>query len=186
MRNMGRIEDALASALAEGRCRIGQILIAAAGDAGFALRHRRDAGRMDLVPFDRPEDARALATNDDAGGYRPLKTAPNLRRGWSLTLPDLASLRLALDYFYPAAIGQWHALREGRLRLTSLRQTVSRQTGMYRITGLINPKQSDELVAANCASASGCLRTILWKLEPDDTPVKSLPVSSQPGPKVCR
>ena len=175
MRNMGRLEDALALALAEGRCRIGQIRIASADRGGLELRHRQDAGRTDLEQFERAEDARALGTNDDAGEYRPLKSAPNLRRGWLLALPDLAAVCLALEYFYPAALGQWLAWRESRLRVTSLRQTVARQTGMYRITGLITTKQADELVGANCGSAGGCLRTILWKLEDDGAGVTSLP-----------
>ena len=175
MRNMGRLEDALALALAEGRCRIGQVLIASGDGGGFELRHRQDAGRTDLERFEGAEDARALGTKDDAGGYRPLKTAPTLRRDWVLALPDLSAVCLALDYFYPAALGQWIAWRESRLRITSLRQTVSRQTGMYRITGLITTKQADELTGANCGSAGGCLRTILWKLENDGAELTSLP-----------
>src|SRR5450432_3294719 len=173
---MGRLEDALAVALAEGRCRIGQIRIASGDRGGFELRHRGDEGRTDLERFERAEDARALGTNDDAGKYRPLKSAPTLRRGWLLELPDLASVSLALDYFYPAALGQWLAWRESRLRVTSLRQTVSRQTGMYRITGLITTKQADELAGVNCDSAGGCLRTILWRLEEDGTGAASLPL----------
>lgn len=175
MRNMGRLEDALALALAEGRARIGQIRIASGEVGGFELRHRRDDGRTDLERFERAEDARGLGTNDDAGTYRPLKSAPTLRRGWLLALPDLTAVALALDYFYPAALGQWLAWRESWLRVTSLRQTVSRQTGMYRITGLITTKQADELVGVTCGSAAGCLRTILWKIEDDEAAVTSLP-----------
>ena len=175
MRNMGRLEDALALALVEGRGRIGQIRIASGEGGGFEMRHRLDGGRTDLERFERAEEARALGTNDDAGTYRPLKSAPTLRRGWLLALPDLAAVALALDYFYPAALGQWLAWRESRLRVASLRQTVSRQTGMYRITGLITTKQAGELVGATCGSAAGCLRTILWKIEEDGVPVTSLP-----------
>lgn len=175
MRNMGRLEDALALALAEGRCRIGQISIGGDERGGFALRHRLDGSRTDLECFERAEDARVIGTNDDAGVYRPLKSALSLRRGWLLALPDAAAVCLALDYFYPAALGQWLAWRESRLRVTSLRQTVSRQTGMYRITGLITTKQADELIGANCSSSGGCLRTILWKIEEDGAAATSLP-----------
>ena len=48
-----------------------------------------------------PEDAIEIAKHDDAGNYRPLKTAPNLRHGWRLELETLEDLRRALDYFYP-------------------------------------------------------------------------------------
>ena len=172
---MGKLEEALASALAEGRCRIGQILIVARGAGGFELCHRRDVDLADLERFDRVTDARAIAMNDDAGNFRPLKSAPTLRRGWVLSLADLATLRLALEYFYPAAVGEWLALREGRLRVAPLRQTVSRQTGMYRVTGKITTAQADELAGENCASSTGCLRTILWKIEDDGAAPTSLP-----------
>jgi hypothetical protein len=172
---MGKLEETLASALAEGRCQIGQIAIVSRGDGGFELRHRGDAKRDDLERFRRAEDARAIAISDDAGSYRPLKSAPNLRRGWILSLTDLTSLRRALDYFYPAALGEWLALREGRLRVTSLRQTVSRQSGMYRVTGKIATAQADELAGEFCASFGGCLRTIRWKIEDDGAAPSSLP-----------
>src|SRR4029077_4959280 len=86
--DLGKLEDALASALAEGRCRIGQVLITARDEGSFELRHRHDADRADLERVDRADDARGLATSDDAGNFRPLKSAPTLRRGWSLVLAD--------------------------------------------------------------------------------------------------
>ena len=85
----------------------GQIAIARA-DTGWELRHTNDAqcdgddaGRDDLATFSKYEDARTLANLDDAGAYRALKTAPNLRHGWRLVLPDAHAVCLALDYFYP-------------------------------------------------------------------------------------
>ena len=58
MRNMGRFDDALALAFAEGRYRIGQIQLSRQGDGpGCELRHRADAGRDDLERFSRAEDA---------------------------------------------------------------------------------------------------------------------------------
>jgi sirohydrochlorin cobaltochelatase len=172
---MGKLDDALGSALAEGRRQLGQVLISARDDGGFELRHRRDAGRAGLERFHRPADARIIAMNDEAGNFRPLKSAPTLRRGWLLVLADLTSLRLALDFFYPAALGAWLALREGRLRVTSLRETLSRQTGMYRVTGKISTAQADELAGEKCASSGGCLRTILWRIEDGGSAPASLP-----------
>ena len=67
------------------RC-IGQIPIEKPDDDSFALCHREDAGRDDLRPTSTAEDAAELARFDDAGNYRPLKTAPNLRHGWRLKL----------------------------------------------------------------------------------------------------
>ena len=129
------------------------------------LRHRDDAGRAgeELMTHVDPEEAMQLALYDDAGAYRPLKTAPNLRHGWRMVLADERAVRLALDLFYPGRVGAWRLFQEGRLRTTSLRETLNRQTGMYRVTGKLTEEQADELVGRFCRSDGGCLRTILWK-----------------------
>ncbi len=144
---------------------IGQILVQASADGGHVLRHRDDAdSAVDaLEPHTDPEDAAALALYDDAGAYRPLKTAPNLRRGWRLAVPDAEGLRLALELFYPARLGAWRAFGAGRLDATPLRETLGRQTGMYRVTGKLTDEQADALIGRFCRSDGGCLRTILWR-----------------------
>ena len=43
-------------------------------------------------------------------------------------------LKRALDYFYPGAIGTWLANQSGTAHPVCLRQTLNRQTGMYRVT----------------------------------------------------
>lgn len=116
-----------------------------------------------MTTHDDPEDAAGLALYDDAGAYRPLKTVPNLRHGWRLLVPDEAARTLALDGFYPARLGAWRLFQAGRLVTTPLRETLGRQTGMYRVTAKITDAQADELVGRFCRSDGGCLRTILWK-----------------------
>ena len=144
---------------------IGQILVRATAAGGHELRHRDDAGLPadELDTHADPEDAAALALYDDADTYRPLKTAPNLRRGWQLAVPDSEGLRLALELFYPARMGAWRAFQAGQLDVTPLRETLGRQTGMYRVTGKLTDEQADALVGRFCRSDGGCLRTILWR-----------------------
>jgi sirohydrochlorin cobaltochelatase len=170
MRDLTRF---LAGWLDAGGREIGEIAIRCA-DAGFELCHRDDASRADLTAFHGAEAARGLATYDDAGNFRPLKTAPNLRRGWKLVLPDLAALRHALDYFYPAMLGVWCSHLRGELVPVPLRATFGRQSGMYRVTQKISDTQAQETIAGFCRSDGGCLKTILWDLEPGK-PVTSLP-----------
>jgi hypothetical protein len=67
---------------------------------------------------------------------------------------------------------------KGYLHPTSLRETLDRQTGMYRITQLLRDDQAVELVATCCNSESGCLRTILWELS------KGIPVTTLPSSKL--
>jgi hypothetical protein len=55
------------------------------------------------------------------------------------------------------------AWQSGQLRTTPLRETLDRQSGMYRIAAKISDAQIDDLVADFCRSNGGCLRTILWK-----------------------
>ena len=145
---------ALAAWLAAGGRRVGQVAI-----CGMELRHEDDAGRRDLALHTRWEDARALATFDDAGKYRPLKTAPNLRHGWLLALNDVESLRRALDYFYPAMLGVWLSRTRGELFPVPLRATLDRQTGMYAVTKTITDEQARAMVDGFCA---GCLKRRLW------------------------
>ena len=157
----------------------GQIAVTPLPDGGYELRHRDEAVRpvSELDTRTDPEDAAALALYDDAGAYRPLKTAPNLRRGWRLVLPDAGALRLALDLFYPARLGAWRAFGRGQLATTPLRETLGRQTGMYRITAKITDEQADALVGRFCRSDGGCLRTILWRRDVAGTvPSTRLPV----------
>lgn len=171
---MGRIDELLASALEEGRDCIGQIALRTRGESGYRLTHRDDVGRDDLRVSQTPESAREIATYDDAGVYRPLKTAPNLRHGWALHLPDLAAVRAALEYFYPAALALWLAERDGRLQPTAMRETLGRQTGMYRVTGLLTDPQAEALVGELCAQTR-CLRAMRWTKTPGGERIASLP-----------
>lgn len=156
-------ERALGDWLARGLRGIGQIAIEPGAAGGFALRHREDARREDLTPSSSANDAAELARFDDKGNYRPLKTAPNLGHGWELKLETLGDLRLALDLFYPGRLAAFLAFEKNELVATPLRDTLERQTGMYRIAAQIGEEQADELVGEFCRSDGGCLRTILWR-----------------------
>jgi hypothetical protein len=140
----------------------GQILVRKTGD-DFTLCHRDDETRDDLEEFQTPENALEIARFDDAGNYRPLKTAPNLRHGWSMNVRSSDQLRRALDHFYPGRLDVLIAWHRGQLRTTTLRETLDRQSGMYRVAAKISDAQIDDLVAGFCRSNGGCLRTILWK-----------------------
>jgi sirohydrochlorin cobaltochelatase len=146
----------------------GQIQIHNA-NGGFVLSHRDDQDRNDLQVFRIPEDAIEIARYDDAGNYRPLKTAPNLRHGWRVDVADLAGLRRVLDYFYPGRLAVFAAWRENRLSVAQLRQTLNRQSGMYRVAANISDDQINDVVGDFCRSNTGCLRTILWKRDEPGT-----------------
>jgi sirohydrochlorin cobaltochelatase len=141
----------------------GQILVTKREAAGFVLSHRDDESLDKLQTHRDAENAIEIAKYDDAGNYRPLKTAPNLRHGWRLELATVEELRSALDYFYPGRFAIFAAWKSGYLNTTALRETLDRQSGIYRVAAKISDPQINDLVADFCRSDGGCLRTILWK-----------------------
>jgi sirohydrochlorin cobaltochelatase len=147
--------------LSAGAGQIGEVLIRS-DSSGWELRHVSDADCTDLEVHRSPEDARYISNLDASGTFRPLKTAPTLVRGWSLVLSDAAAVRRALDYLYPAMLGVWASFREGNLEVVSLRETLGRQTGMYRVTQRIADQQARETVDRFCA---GCLKQRLWEID---------------------
>jgi sirohydrochlorin cobaltochelatase len=156
MRNsIGRVLEAA-------RFCVGQIVVQKSGGC-FVLSHRDDETLDHLQVFRSAEDAIEIAKYDDAGNYRPLKTAPNLRHGWRLELDTLEALMRALDYFYPGRLAVFAAWKNDKLQTTPLREALDRQSGMYRVAAKISDSQIDNLVADFCRSDGGCLRTILWK-----------------------
>jgi len=141
----------------------GQLLVRRITTGGFVVSHRDDSSLDELQMYRDTEDAIEIAKYDDAGNYRPLKTAPNLRHGWRLELVTAEELRRALDHFYPGRLAVFIAWKSGHLKTTPLRETLERQSGMYRVAAKISDPQINDLAADFCRSDGGCLRTILWK-----------------------
>ncbi len=166
---------ALAVWLAAGRRQMGEVLIEP-GTNGFVLSHVRDVGREDLTAHSVAGEARRIALYAEDGAYRPLKTAPNLRRGWRLELATLAEVHQALDFFYPAMLGVLLDAERGRLPAVPLRGTLARQSGMYAVTRKLTDEQAQELIACVCPSATRCLKTILWTIA-EGQPIQSLPAA---------
>lgn len=156
------IERALEAARRD-RFLFGQILVRKTDAGSFVLSHLEDEGRNELKALRNADETAEIAKYDDAGNYRPLKTAPNLQHGWRLELATLEELKRALDYFYPGRLAILAAWKTGQLRATPLRETLDRQSGMYRVAARISDEEIENLVADFCRSAGGCLRTILWK-----------------------
>jgi sirohydrochlorin cobaltochelatase len=153
--------------LGDGPRTVGQVRISRAAE-NWELRHVDDSG--DLTTHTRWQDARALANLTDEGAFRPIKTTRDLRRGWRLMLASIEDVVRALDYFYPAMLGLWNADMRGELVVTDLRETLARQTGMYRVTQKITDAQAQQLCASHC---SLCMKTMLWKID-STQPITSL------------
>lgn len=144
--------------LEQGDCFIGEVRVS----GQYILCHRDDMPRETDDVFYDPHDAIAIARHDDAGGFRPLKTAPNLRHGWRIELSTIEDVLLALDFLYPAAIGTIQHFTASTLEIVPLRHTLERQSGMYAVVKKISDEQADKLIGETCNAEKGCLRKILW------------------------
>ena len=162
-------ERALEAALAAGSCHMGQLAVRSEGN-GFALRHRDDDAREDLRMYHGAIEAAGIARFDDEGNYRPLKTAPDLCHGWQLRVDSISELRAVLDHFYPGRLAVLQAHQAGRLQTTPLRETLDRQSGMYRVAARISDEQISAVVSRVCRSDGGCLRKILWRRDASGVP----------------
>jgi len=181
------LNDFIGSLFAEGKFVIGQIEVR----EDWSLRHVEDRGVSGLQVLTTPSGAREIARYDVEGKFRPLKTAPSLKRGWILQLGSTDEVRLALEFFYPSAIGMLYQARSGRLQVTSLRETLGRQTGMYRVTQKTTDRQAEAVIRETCNSRSGCLRRLLWTIDEAGLRVFEPPkttLEAEPGevPLVCR
>ncbi len=138
-----------------------QVSIRRAGD-GFELRHADDRDLSpDTLKFLRVEELRALAQSTESGAFRPLKCAPNLRRGWRTSAASAAELEGALNHLYPGAVPDWHAANGPLPPVTHFRGYTERQTGMYRITAML-PDAQAAVVIESCCDARFCLKRRLW------------------------
>src|SRR5436853_1827396 len=110
---------------------LAQVLIRRDGQ-GFELRHVEDrqAASAQLRSVSTKE-VRVLAQFTAGGTFRPLKSAPDLQKGWRLVVRDEAELETALNQIYPGAIADWFAARSPNPPVTNYREFTARQTGIY-------------------------------------------------------
>lgn len=155
---------------------VAQVLIRRSG-VGYQLRHVDDrsaaAESLKRIPLN---EARTLAQSTAAGAFRPLKSAPTLRRGWRMELSDDAELEAALSRLYPGAVADWFATRAAKPPVTNFRDFVNRQSGMYRITAKLTDEQAAQVIKRVCAAES-CLKRRLWSVaapDPDSAEGKSI------------
>lgn len=127
-----------------------------------------------------PADARDLSTYAEDGTYRFTKSQPNLKRGWVIALEDEEDLRLAVDQFYPAAVGLYLAWKDGALEVENLREKLNRQTGMYRFARTISDEGAQKLVREIYGPDKACAQKILWQIDAD-TPLEDSEASRYTG-----
>lgn len=99
------------------------------------------------------------------GGFRALRSAPNLRRGWRCEVSGLASLEDALNRLYPGSVADWWAWeKNGAAATTGFREFVGRQTGMYRAAQGLSQQGAEDMVLACCGWAF-CTKWRAWTVD---------------------
>ena len=139
-------------------------------DGGFELQHVVDAeANAERLAKRKPPTSAAWPRRMRLANFAPLKAAPHLRSGWRCVVNDLTGLETALRHLYPGSVADWHALELGQAQPTSYREFTERQTGMYRITAKLSPRQAKPASEACCHPAS-CLKQRRWAV--DDLPAE--------------
>jgi hypothetical protein len=153
-----------------------QVLIRRSG-AGYELRHADDAPlAADSLRLIEILQTRALAQTTATGEFRPLKSAPTLTRGWRIVAKSDAELETALSHLYPGAIADWYAAQSAQPPVTHYREYTNRQSGMYRITTMLDDAAATRVIQTVCVQTL-CLKRRLWTvngLSPDAPGEKSL------------
>ena len=148
----------------EGRT-FGQVFVRAVPPAEYYyLCHEDDARTTNLELHDDPLAAREIAKLTGAGEYRPLKSSPNLRRGWELRVEGAHGLATAMNYLYPAGVVHWYLRREGKLQITDYRENAARQSGIYKRVQRLSDEGVQNAARACCEDAV-CLKKTLWNVD---------------------
>ena len=166
----------------EGRT-FGQVLIHST-TPGYSLRHIEDAGATELEIHENARAAREIATLTEESEYRPLKSSPNLRRGWDIRVADAKELAVAMNYLYPAGVVHWHLYREGSLDITNFRDNAARQSGIYKRIQHLSDRGVQDAARACCEDAV-CLKKTLWDVD-EKTPLETERGNGEiPCPEPC-
>lgn len=182
------LADRLAELLPPGASlAFGELRLSCDAAGRYHARHREDAdpdagAGEGLVLLDSPGELRDWAKYDAEGVYRPLRTAPGLKRGWRTETERSDEFLKRLDALYPGAFAAWCGYEAGTAAPVALRSTLDRQTGMYRFAGTIGDEDARRLVEDLCHG--GCLRKVAWSVGAEDAPA-AIEAAPEEIPLIC-
>lgn len=141
---------------------IGQVQLTRTADARYEIFHLsdQDKARETLRKVSLAQ-LRELVNWTASGVFRPLKSAPNLTGGWLWTTGDSEELEVALNLIYPGVIADLFWSTKEPVPVTSYREFVGRQSGMYRIAAMLSDGQVLQVYSACCQSRF-CIRRRWW------------------------
>jgi len=162
----------------------GETVIVRSSDGSGYLVHHRDDSPDDsgLHRLATAAEARDMASTSESGEFRPLRTAPTLRRGWLAEPATSEELLEILDAIYPASAANWIAYESGERDPVPFRETVARQTKSRATPAELPDSVINRIMRDLCAR--GCLRRIGWAID-DSCPTARIRRGSREIPLVC-
>lgn len=115
-------------------------------------------GTLLAVPGN-PEAVAAHVRSDDHGRYRPLSGARTLPTGWEAPLGPGFTADDAIEAVYPLALVHRRQHLDGTLRVVSVDDVLSRQSGRYETTSALSEGGRRTAVRTVCAA---CVRRPVW------------------------
>ncbi len=135
---------------------LGEVSVRFEGECAIVTGPRR-AFEHDLSGA--PDALRERLRYDEQGRYRPLSGAQTMPGGWRVTVP-LNELCDVIEALYPLATTHLSQFARGELRLMSLEDVLSRQTGRYRAAASLDAEGRHIAASVLC---SRCSRVPLWR-----------------------
>lgn len=129
-------------------------------EAGACGLRGPGAPRETLPP---DEDSLRRRVRLDAGGrYRPLSGARTIPGGWQVETGAALPLERAIETVYPLALTHMRLHAEGELRIVTLDEVLSRQTGRYEASAKLPPECRSLAIGLLCGQ---CVRVPEWNGE---------------------
>lgn len=146
---------------------VGQVTIHAHSDGQFEIRAHSGSpeGEVEELENLNMEKLREWVNFTSDHQFRPLKSAPNMRMGWTIRLDDAHQLADALEIIYPGFVSDYyHFSEKGASACQNYPDFTSRQTGMYRSTSALESDEISDMVKGAC-DGRFCLKSRQWQWE---------------------
>lgn len=113
---------------------------------------------------------------DANGRYRPLTGARNLPRNWFVEAQTEGARDKIVETVYPLALAHRREFAEGTLRIVTLEEVLTRQSGRYENAADLSPEGRERVRRVLCHD--WCVRTPVWAGEQP-------PANGIPCPEPC-
>ncbi|MBE0608218.1 MAG: hypothetical protein IH609_02470, partial [Dehalococcoidia bacterium] len=137
---------------------LGELTILREGDA--CVLRGPGVSRETLPPDE--DTLRRHVRADAKGRYRPLSGARTLPGGWQVETGPALPLERAIETVYPLALTHRRLHADGELRVVTLDEVLSRQTGRYETSAKLPPERRALAIGLLCGQ---CVRVAAWNGE---------------------